>query len=127
MTMMTTQGWHSGGNLVSEALMQKAFIDWCRIHPDPRVRMTFHINNNCACINEAGSPNEAVARGLIPGAADLFIPLNPGLFLELKYNGNRQSEKQVRFQDAIEGVGYNYVVANSFDEAVEIVIDYLTE
>ena len=107
--------------------MQKAFISWCRVHPDDRVRMAFHINNNCACVKKKSSRHEAVARGLIPGAADLFIPLNPGLFLELKYNGNKQSEKQVRFQDAIEGVGYNYVVANSFDEAVAAVIEYLTE
>ena len=62
------------------------------------------------------------AQGVRAGVADLCFVLRDGTaaFMELKVNGNRQSAAQLVFEQRCIEAGVPYVVATSFDQAVEI-------
>ena len=71
-----------------------------------------------------------VAEGLKAGIPDLFLPVPvgtyPGLFIEMKVNGNRPSAEQVKRIGRLRLRGYRVVVAYSASEAqgwIELYLD----
>lgn len=70
-----------------------------------------------------------VEEGVESGVADLFV-IKPnkeyaGLWIEMKWGSNGQSENQKKFQIYVERMGYKYVVAYTFDEFKNEVDNYL--
>ncbi len=59
--------------------------------------------------------------GFQPGWPDLIFPAPGSLGLELKSRGGRQSSAQMQVQMELESFGIHYRLAESFDEAMEIV------
>lgn len=68
--------------------------------------------------------------GVIPGVPDLCIPIPSGsyhgLYIELKRKvGGKASDSQIEWLAYLRKMGYFADIANGFDEARNIVIDYL--
>lgn len=107
----------------SEYTEQCAVIDYCDVCKIP----IFAIPNG-------GSRNAIEAAhlkrsGVKAGVPDLFIPLAKsgrfGLFVELKYGKNKQTEKQKEWQERLLLNGYMSVVCYSADEAIKLINDYI--
>jgi hypothetical protein len=60
---------------------------------------------------------------------DIFLPSAHhgfhGLFIELKYGSNKPKEHQAAFLDALTGQGYLAVVCWGWNEARQVVCEYL--
>ena len=69
--------------------------------------------------------------GVVPGVPDLFIRIAchgyHGLYIELKTEKGRLSDKQRRFADSAVADGYKFVVVRSLDEFMRVVKTYLDE
>lgn len=69
------------------------------------------------------------AEGVVAGVSDLIllVPSNGhgALCVEMKTAKGRQSDEQKRWQQAVERMGYRYVVCRSLDEFVKDIKDYL--
>jgi hypothetical protein len=61
------------------------------------------------------------AEGMTAGVADLCVMLSGGrtIWLELKAGRGRQSEAQKAFQDICNRLSHVYILARSFDEAID--------
>jgi hypothetical protein len=71
------------------------------------------------------------AMGVSPGFPDLFIPIPsgqyPAIFIEMKRKkGGRCTPEQVEWLDYLRSVGFHAVVANGFDAAKELFLDYIS-
>ena len=66
------------------------------------------------------------AMGVMPGVADLVFhwPYQQTLFLELKRGNGALSAAQTHFQNTVTLIGWNYAVARTIDQAVEILTDH---
>jgi len=68
------------------------------------------------------------AEGVKSGVADLFICLATttyhGLFIEVKYGKNKQSDTQVEFERIVKKHGYDYKLVYSLDQLIEILQTY---
>lgn len=69
--------------------------------------------------------------GVVSGVADLFIyqPNNQfnGLFIEVKYGKNKQSENQKIFEKNVLQFGYQYKLVYSLEEFILIYNEYRTK
>jgi hypothetical protein len=108
-----------------ESRLQRACIKWFRLaHPHIVI---FAIPNG----GKRGAREAAIMKseGTLAGVADLFVmfPNNwyHGLFIEMKTDIGKQTEKQKFFQAKSEEAGYCYRIARSFDEFRIIVDGYL--
>lgn len=108
-----------------ECNIQKGLTEW--LHLQYPYLLWFSIPNG-------GYRNKFEARnlksqGVLPGVADLFIckPSNSscGLFLELKSNQGKLSKSQEEFSTRCELNGYDYKVAYSIEQAMNIINHYL--
>lgn len=117
---------------------QSALFLWARLSHStyPELRLMFAVANG-------GHRHPAVAakmreEGVKPGVPDIFLPVARhgfhGLFLELKTEANRPkrggmgglSELQAQWLGELRDQGYKAVVAYGFEEAKQILIDYLS-
>lgn len=72
------------------------------------------------------------AQGVKAGVPDIFLPCARGgyhgLYIELKHTkGGKLSAAQKEWIDALRGRGYKVIVCYGFDEAREVIINYLEE
>lgn len=116
-----------------EELAQRATMSWSRLIPELRDTL-FHIPNG-------GHRNIAVARamklmGQRAGVYDLFLPmpilfrpLEPGeslgLWLELKSETGRITDKQDDWGHRMRAAGYEAEVAKGFDESRNVLTRYV--
>lgn len=100
-----------------EAYEQIAVVDYCEYRHIPM----FHIPNG-------GSRNKREAKnlkrqGVKAGVPDLFFPVAKrgyhGLFIEMKSETGRPTDKQREWLDLLNAKGYKAVVCHGFDEAKE--------
>jgi hypothetical protein len=84
-------------------------------------------------IPNGGLRSKAVARalkaeGVKAGVADIFIcrqsSMFNGLFIEVKFGNNKQTEKQIEFQDKVTNEGYLYRVVRSISDLIELLEFY---
>lgn len=64
--------------------------------------------------------------GLVPGVSDLIYlrPNSSPLFIELKTQTGKQSAEQIKWQQTIESVGYEYKIIRSLEEAINIFVNF---
>lgn len=112
-----------------ESGIQKAFVKWFRLqYPQYALNLTSVPNGGLRGKTEAAIMK---AEGMTAGAADLLLLVPRGGFgslgIEFKTlaKGSRQSEAQKRWQAAFENAGNKYTIVRTFDEAVEVVRNYL--
>lgn len=106
---------------LEESWTQRAFVKYCRMHPDPRINMTFSIHNSGK--KKPVSYGRDIAEGLLAGVADICIPYptatKHALFLEFKSSKGKQNDNQRRFEIFCHGHGYGYEVVRSTQEAID--------
>lgn len=71
-----------------------------------------------------------IRSGLKPGVPDIFLPVARqgynGLFIELKYNKNKPSGNQKQMIDKLSKQGYLVSVCYGFEEAKNVICNYLS-
>lgn len=62
------------------------------------------------------------AMGVVPGISDLIYLSSAGpVFIEMKTEAGIQSPEQNKFQQIVEGLGYQYIICRSFEKFQEII------
>ena len=109
-------------NKTEERLQQDIFVWHWNNRPNER-GLLFMVHNN---------PKNAIdgARlksiGMIAGVSDLIYlrPNSTPLFIELKTESGKQSAEQIKWQQTIEQVGYEYKIIRSLDQAINIFVNF---
>jgi len=110
----------------AECIALKQYIEWKM--PDI-YKSFFHIPSG-------GKRNliEAInfkRMGVKPGIADYFLMISNksyhGLWLEMKYGDNKLTENQIEFRDLAITRGYDYKIAYTCEEAIDIITHYLLD
>ena len=116
----------------TEADEQKALFEWIEwAKPKyPALWNTFHIPNEGRRSLRYG--REMVAQGMRSGVPDIFIasPARQyaGLFIEMKRrDGGRLSNEQKHWLDRLNRAGYLAVVCNGWEEARNVILEYLRQ
>ena len=109
-----------------ESKLQRECIRWFDYsYPDFRLNLFAIPNGGKRNIITASIMK---AEGVRAGVADLFLAVaksgSNGLFIEMKYGKNKQSDNQLEFQKCVFNQGYSYVVCYSFDEFKEVIEKY---
>ena len=113
----------------SEHAEQVALFEWAALHAGrcPELGLMFAIPNG-------GKRDPVTAmrlrdEGVKPGVPDVYLPVARqgwhGLFIELKYGRNKTTDKQNEWLDRLMEQGYLAVVCYGWNEAVEVLRDYL--
>ncbi len=109
----------------TESQEQKQLIQWCKT--DPRLQYLFHIPNET--IGGQGWLVRNRQMGVRSGVPDLFYPVPMqgyhGLFIEMKTKKGRTDPHQKQWLDALAAFGYKAVVAHGWEEARDILEEYL--
>lgn len=114
-----------------EAEEQEALITWTRYNETrfPELTLLFHIPNG-------GSRNKFEAKrlkaqGVKAGVPDLFLPVPRGafhgLFVEMKYGKNKQTDSQRQWERRLTEQKYAYFVCYSWREAADTIEKYLKQ
>lgn len=106
-----------------------ALVEWANYHIICR-RYLIHIENERQC-----TPAQGVMRkrkGVKKGVSDFFLAYptgkHSGLWIELKrVKGGIVSPEQLDWLARMADVGYKAVVAHGFEEARQVIEDYLNE
>lgn len=114
---------------LSEDAHAMALIQWKEIakHTHPELDLLFHVpNGGYRSIKTAGRMK---AMGQKKGVSDYMLPvaMRPyyGLFLELKTDKGKPSGAQLDFLEAVKAQGYCGLIAKGWEEAAEMLINYL--
>lgn len=113
----------------SEHDEQVALFQWAALHAGryPELGLLFAIPNG-------GKRDKLVAiqlqrEGVKPGVPDLCLPVPSagwhGLFIELKWGRNTTTDKQNEWLERLTEQGYLAVVCYGWQEAVDVIMDYL--
>jgi hypothetical protein len=94
----------------------------------PELDLLFHIPNGGSRSGREGVMFKAM--GVKPGVSDLFLPVKHwdgrgGLWLEMKAEGGRESEDQIKWLNLMRSGGYEARLAFGWEEAVEAIKEYL--
>lgn len=112
-----------------ESSLQRCCVAWFRLQYPKLATLLFAVPNG-------GSRNAIEAarmkgEGVTAGVADLLllVPGNGyhGLAIEMKAGKNKQTEKQIEWQKAVEAQGYRYIVCRSFDEFRQAIQNHLSK
>jgi hypothetical protein len=111
----------------NESKLQSECVKWFRLQY-PNVTI-FAIPNGGNRDLETGVRMKR--EGTLAGVADLFV-MKPstsyaGLFIEMKVDKRKQSDKQLDFQQKALASGYQYKVITSIDQFIKDVKEYLYE
>lgn len=110
----------------SESQIQKAYMQWVRLHPKlcPYI---IHIPNEGKRTKWYG--NELKDLGLRPGASDIFIAIPSGQYhgawIEFKSKKGKLTKNQIAFHNDMDVQNYATKTVCSFDEAVEFTKFYV--
>lgn len=110
-----------------ESKIQQACVRWFRCEfPEYRKNLVAIPNGYKTTISQA---RIAKAEGLVSGASDLvlFYPAKGfhGLCIEMKTEKGRQQDTQKEFQQAVESVGYKYVICRSLNDFIKEIKNYI--
>lgn len=107
-------------NLFTWAQRNEAFV--------PELALMFHVPNEGKRKQTTGQILKAA--GLKSGVPDVCLPVARkgfnGLYIEMKYGKNKPTEAQREFMQQLEAEGNKTAVAYSFEEAREIIRQYLS-
>lgn len=112
-----------------EAVQQQTLFEWAALMEAkvPELRLMYHVPNG-------GSRNSIEAanlkrQGVKAGVPDVCLPVargnSHGLYIEMKAGDNKPTEKQKEWLTALEKQGYATAVCYSWEDAVNIITNYL--
>lgn len=97
----------------SEFDIQCEIVNYCRLNKI----LCFSVPNEAARSN-----SKYIKSGIMPGVSDLIILLpNVALFVEVKNQTGRQSDKQLAFQTKVELLGFKYFLVRSLEDFKSII------
>lgn len=113
----------------SEDTEQIQVVNWAHWNTAkyPELKWLHHIPNG-------GSRNRIEAAklkemGVKAGVSDLFLPcckgIYHGMYIEMKYGGNRRTERQKEFLADMAGNGYFVVTCYSAEDAIHAIEEYI--
>ena len=116
---------------MTEYEIQKAFVKWCRQHPDPRLAFLYSPPNESR--RSWAHAQKRRSEGMLAGVPDLHLaePIDlppqakPGLFLEVKTPRGKLSLAQLAFKQRCDTVGYPHYVIRSANEGIDVISTYL--
>ena len=114
---------------MSEYNEQVLVIAWSntQLHRYPQLKW-LHSSLNGVRLS-FGLARKAKNSGLKKGIADLFLPVRnmfySGLYIEMKWEKNKQSIEQKDFQTFVECQGYKYVLCYSAEKAIKEIQAYM--
>jgi hypothetical protein len=111
---------------MSEATEQAALVQWAQLNEQqyPELRYLFHIPNGGW--RHYQTAVRLKGQGVKRGVPDLFLPFPlPGLWIEMKFGKNKLTPNQSRWCRELSRAGYHVAVCWSFEEARDVLIDYL--
>lgn len=110
---------------MTENAEQKQLIQWCRTRPD--MQFLFHIPNES--VGGQGWIIRNRQLGVKKGVPDLFLPVPMhgyhGLFIEMKTKTGKTSPEQARWIEALNQFGYLAIVCHGWEEARNVLINYM--
>ena len=117
----------------NESRLQTACVKWFRTEYPKFRRLLFAIPNGVRLHGTEKERmitwNRLAKEGAVAGAADLFLSVPSGdlsgLYIEMKTENGRQSEKQAAFEKDVLAVGYGYVIPRSEREFRDVVKTYI--
>ena len=116
---------------VKEADEQKLLFGWMEYEEVkyPELKLAFHIVNEGRRSYRAGA--ELKKQGMRPGVPDICLPVPRGiygaLYIEMKRpKGGRTTEEQRWWIENLNAAGNYAVVCHGFDEARDVIIEYLS-
>lgn len=104
-------------------------ISWAKLHEWkwPELKLLMHIPNGGK--RDVRTAAMLKASGVKAGVPDLLLPVPRGnyhgLWIELKHGKNKASELQKQWLADLKEQGYKTAIAVGFDEAVEVLQDYM--
>lgn len=114
----------------SESVEQQWLFRWAAMQAGalPELRLLYHVPNEGKRSRAGGM--RAKAEGLRSGVPDICLPVARGawhgLYIELKrQKGGRLTKEQGEWLEALREQGYRAEVCHGFDEASELLMDYL--
>lgn len=109
--------------IMKEHQLQQAIFVW-HWNNRPQERGLLFMVQNTATDKRKGALLKGI--GLVPGVSDLIYlrPNSSPLFIELKTETGKQSAEQIKWQQTIEAVGYEYKIIRSLDEAINIFVNF---
>jgi len=114
----------------SEHQIQKNVFKWAKL-----MRVQYPALNRMFAIPNGGERNKIVAaklkaEGVKAGVPDIFLSVarrgKHGLYIEMKSAKGRVRPEQREWLSELADEGYQCNVCKSFDEAVTVIVDYLT-
>ena len=112
-----------------ESILQRQCVRWFRLQYPKLADLLYAIPNG-----GMRSKTEAAimkAEGVVPGIPDLFLAVPTkkfhGLYIEMKSQEGKLTEKQCQMTDKLAGQGYDVVICNNFDLFQTIITIYLSE
>jgi len=119
----------------SEHSHQTALFAWAALSVGkyPQLKWMFAIPNGG--LRDIRTATNLKAEGVKAGVPDIFLPVfhwsvgeaggYPGLFIEMKVGKNKTSKEQNEWIEALEKEGYICKVCYSWEEARDVLINYL--
>ena len=105
--------------MLSEAAIQAEIVRWynntyCLVHHNPR-GLIFHVPNQ--------NQYKLIGIGVLAGVSDLIVILPTGrlIFVEVKDDNGKQSDKQRAFELRVDALGYTYAIVRSLEEFKEVI------
>ena len=126
------------GWAVSEHSEQVVLFDWARSNEarHPQLALMFAVPNGGLRNVRVGA--KLKKEGVKAGVRDIFLPVPRqkttygfgvgwihGLWIEMKYGKNRPTKAQKKWLVALEEEGYRVEVCYTFEQARDVIVDYL--
>ena len=102
-----------------ESFIQQAIVSLCRY----KGLLCFAVPNGLYLNTKSKASgikymNRMKREGLLPGVSDLVLVLPDKIvFIEVKTKRGKQSDNQISFENRVSGLGYEYVIWRSVDDA----------
>lgn len=112
-----------------EHIEQVKLFDWLRYQSNinPELVFAFAIPNGGQ--RNIRTAMNLKAEGVKRGVPDICLPVPKGkyhgLFIELKAGKNKPTPEQIHYIDFLSAGGYKAVVCYGFDEAREVILNYI--
>jgi len=111
----------------NESKLQQACVRWFRFNYPSMRNLLFAIPNGG--LRNIKTAVRLKAEGVVAGVPDLFLALateqSPGLFIEMKFGENEQTEAQKIMQRELTGQNFEYSVCYTIDEFMTTIKTYL--
>ena len=112
-----------------ESQEQQALIYWTNTmrYQMPELQLLYAVPNGG--VRHKSTAERLKKEGVKAGVPDLCLPVarcgKHGLYIEMKYGKNKQSEKQKQWQKELEAQGYEYALCYGWMAARDTIINYL--